>query len=109
MAKQIQIFDLPFFSEDFKNAWNEWIEYRKARRLPKYVEIGLKKTFSKLLKDSGNNEHIAIEIIENSMANNWQGLIPLKNNNGHEIINGSDTKKSGTSDARIEKLRTWGA
>lgn len=75
---QAQIFDLPFFTPEFRKAWDEWIEYRAQRRLPKYVPVGLRKTFSKLISDCHNNEERAIAIINRAMAANWQGLHPDK-------------------------------
>ena len=72
---------LPFDSEAFLISWNEWIQYRKERKIPKYVPTGLKRTFANLVKISGNNEAIAIAIIAQSIEQNYQGLFPLKNNN----------------------------
>lgn len=76
--QQAQIFDLPFFTPEFRQAWEEWLEYRSQRKLPKYVPVGLKATFSKLIKDSHNNEQKAIAIIQRALAGNWQGLHPDK-------------------------------
>ena len=78
MKQQAEIFDLPFFTDKFRLAWEKWIQYRKERRLPKYVPTGLKATFSKLLHDSNGNEETAIKIIENSISCNWQGLHRIK-------------------------------
>jgi len=72
---------LPFDSSAFTTAWDEWIQYRKERKIPKYVPTGLKRTFTNLLKISGNNELVAIEIINQSIEQNYQGLFPLKNKN----------------------------
>lgn len=77
-AQQALLFDLPFLSPEFRKAWEEWLEYRAQRRLPKYVAVGLKKTFSKLIADCHNNEQKAIAIIDRAMAGNWQGLHPDK-------------------------------
>ncbi|MFT3679461.1 MAG: hypothetical protein QM791_04260 [Ferruginibacter sp.] len=82
--------DLPF-GEAFKISWDEWLEYRKERKLPKYVSAGLKKTFTMLKRISNNDERTAIGIINQSIENNYQGLFPLKN-----VSNGnSSSKKSG--------------
>jgi hypothetical protein len=74
--------ELPFNSVDFSASWNEWLTFRKEKKLPKYVPTGLKKTFSMLLRISGNNEQTAIAIINQSIELNYQGLFPLKNTNG---------------------------
>lgn len=69
--------NLPFGSQ-FKEAWNEWLQYRKERKFKNYVPTGLSKTFSLLRRISGNNEQTAIEIVNQSMEYNYQGLFPLK-------------------------------
>lgn len=75
---------IPFNDETFLQKWQEWLDYRKERRLPQYVARGLKATFTKLVNDSNNNSSIAIAIIEQSIALNYSGLFPLKNQfNGH--------------------------
>lgn len=71
---------LPFPEKEFADKWAEWIQYRRERRLATYVPTGLKRTFTKLVNDSGNNVKTAILIIEQAMGCNWQGLHPLKQN-----------------------------
>ncbi len=116
-AEQAQIFDLPFFTPEFREAWNEWLEYRKQRKLPKYVPVGLKATFSKLLKDSNNNEQKAIAIIQRAMAGNWQGLHPDKAEvvqmvpkNHHSITTNQFMKRIKPTEARPmtdEEMMEW--
>lgn len=69
---------LPFTDEKFILKWQEWLQYRKERRLPNYVPTGLKKTFTHLINISGDNAETAIKIIDQSLNNNWQGLFELK-------------------------------
>lgn len=71
--------NLPFKTHSFEKAWNDWLEYRKQRKLPKYVPKGLEKTFTALTRISNDDEKTAILIIEQSMEMGWQGLFPLKN------------------------------
>jgi hypothetical protein len=56
-----------------KETWNNWLEYRKERRLtiaPRTVSLQLKE----LEKDKSNHK----EIIEQSIRNGWAGIFPLK-------------------------------
>jgi hypothetical protein len=76
----------PFKSEAFKAAWNEWMEYRTAHRFRKYVPVGLKRTYSRLVRLSGNNESIAIAIINESMELNYQGFFPLKEQTRQNVV-----------------------
>lgn len=69
----------PFKSEPFKKAWEEWLQYRKEKRIPKYTDRGLKHAFKHLQDISFHNEVNAIKILEQSMGNGWQGLFQLKN------------------------------
>lgn len=96
---------LPFESENFKSIWGDWLLYRRQKKLKTYVPAGLKVTFSKLLRDCGNDEATGIKMIEQSMENNWRGIFPLKNNdNGQSANNGGFSNKSIT---RIEALKGW--
>lgn len=88
--------ELPFKSPEFGQAWEEWIQYRNERKLPKYVPTGLKRTFSMLVRISGNNEQIAISIINQSIELNYQGLFPLKN---------IQQNASGKAQSRIDEVK----
>lgn len=82
---------LPFSGDEFADKWMEWLLYRKQRRLHNYVPVGLKKTFNRLVLDSGNDAKIAIAIIDQSLEKGWQGLFPLRTNN---INNGATYKRT---------------
>jgi|ERR1044072_5864854 hypothetical protein len=72
--------ELPF-SEAFATAWQEWLTYRKEeKRLRPYTEKGLKRTITYLINLANNDEEKAIEIINYSMNQQYQGLfLPKKN------------------------------
>lgn len=74
-----------FVSDDFKAAFSLWLDYKKERA-EKYKSVrSLKACYDKLVKLSGNSPDVAHEIVNQSMANNWAGLFPLKNkSNGNE-------------------------
>jgi len=74
-------------------SWGEWIDYRKKIRKP-LKEISWKKAYHQLMEMSGGDASIAKKIINQSIANGWQGLFPLKNtHNGSKQIT-SDTQPS---------------
>lgn len=102
---------LPFNDENFIQKWQEWLQYRKERRLANYVPTGLKKTFTKLLNDSQNNMDIAMQIIDQAIASNWQGLHPLKNiPNATNITNptaGGQQVNGSSSSARINAIKNF--
>jgi len=70
--------DLPFSSESFAAKWEEWLAYRREKKLHPYKPTGLKNTFKHLQNISQKNEVTAIKILEQSMSNGWQGLFELK-------------------------------
>lgn len=70
---------LPFDSENFRSAWAAWKEYKRSDKKFSYKsplseQIALKR----LSEISGNIEIKALEIIETSIANGWQGLFEIK-------------------------------
>ena len=91
---------LPFDSKEFADAWAVWLTERRERGTKKYTERGEQAALHKLQNDSQRDEATAIEIINQSIANGWQGLFPLKNRK-------NDTKRLGPSDGSLiaEHLR----
>jgi hypothetical protein len=65
---------LPFDSPGFRLAWGEWVEYRRVRK-PALTESSVLKQLKHLAELA---EPDAIRCIENSIANQWQGLFPEK-------------------------------
>lgn len=59
----------------FKEKWNEWISYRKERKLPKLTSATARKQIDML---SGFGLTRAIASIEASITNGWQGLFEPK-------------------------------
>lgn len=62
--------------------WREmmhtWLEYKRLRKESYRSEIGIRKCLSMLRNLSVNNPETAIQIIDQSIANNWAGLFGLK-------------------------------
>lgn len=94
--------NLPFQSEAFRTTWQLWVEYRKENGLKPYKPVGLAQVLKGLVRKAGNNEQMAIRIIEQSMENGWRGLFPLKNY-GTSTIN----TNRGTSGSRMRTARDW--
>lgn len=75
--------ELPFSSEAFKQAWQDFIDHRKAKKA-KMTQKAIKLIF----KDLPKVESEAIASIEQSIKHGWTGVFPVKTENGH-----SATKK----------------
>ena len=67
---------LPFDSDDFREAWTEWITYLKEKK--KTPTERTKKAQLKKLETLKQSD--AIYTINNSIENGWQGLFPSESN-----------------------------
>ena len=70
--------NFPFPTEKFKASWAAWKDYRKEIKKPYRSEMSENVALKNLGKYS---EETAIAMIENSIANGWQGIFELKNKN----------------------------
>ena len=88
-----EVYDWPEPKKDWQLLWNEWIEYRAREKKPKFkTEKSENIAKNKLVKDSGGVLKIAVEMVETSIANNYQGLFKPKNS------------KNGNTSEEIRKL-----
>lgn len=78
--KGYEIFDFSFIEEDYKKPFCQWLEYKRGRKEKYKTQKSIELAYSKMKKLSDNNPDAAMMIVEESMANNWQGLFALKNN-----------------------------
>lgn len=90
--------EFPWKEPDFIEAWDEWVQYRKERKLPKYVPRGLQKTLTMLKNISGDNKTTAIKIINQSIEQNYQGLFPLRQQNGTIKSGAQERNRQNASD-----------
>jgi hypothetical protein len=67
-----------FTSDAFSEVWMRWLKYRDEAKL-KTTPTSLKASLTKLVKLSNGVENVAIDIVEESIANGWKGFFPLKN------------------------------
>lgn len=68
---------LPYPGPAFAEAWELWLGERRARKQKAYTPTGMAAQL-KRLQDMSKDEHEAIAIIHQSIAQGWQGLFPLK-------------------------------
>ena len=74
--------DLSFIeNKEFLDLVNKWLLYRKDIKKPYKSNESIKQFYYKLIKLSNNDIDIATEIINNSIANEYQGIFALKTNN----------------------------
>uniref|UniRef100_UPI00262085CA helix-turn-helix domain-containing protein n=1 Tax=uncultured Microscilla sp. TaxID=432653 RepID=UPI00262085CA len=66
---------LPFASDTFKQAWDDWLKYRTEIKKPYKSALSVQRILDKL---AGFEEAFALELIGKSIANGWQGLVFAK-------------------------------
>ena len=90
-----------YLSFDVISKLEEWFEYKKARK-DSYTEIGLKALLRKVENNVGKYGAAAVcELIDESMANNWKGIIfdRIKPNTiNQKKVSYSDSIKNRVSD-----------
>lgn len=79
--KKVQL-DMSIVAPNMVESVETWLAYKKEKG-KMYKPIGFKSFYKKLCELSGNNPQIAMTIIEQSMANNYDGIFPLRNNNNN--------------------------
>lgn len=86
--------ELDFVSDEFRNAFSLWLDYKKERKEKYKSSRSLKICYNNLVKLSGNDPAIAIEIVNQSIADNYAGLFPLKNksNGNKNTTNEADSR-----------------
>lgn len=71
--------DLSFLADSFlKEAFERFLAYRKEIKKPYRSQMSVEQAFNELQKLSGGVLETAEAIVNQSIANGWQGLFPLK-------------------------------
>lgn len=84
--------ELSFNSEDWKEVWKEWTEYKQTEHRDQFKSTKSEQVaINKLVEMSSNDINTAKAIINQSIANRWKGLFTIKQNNN---ANTATTSKS---------------
>ena len=87
---------------NIKEAIEKWVAYKKERK-QSYTHIGLAQCIEKLKKISNDNPVVAMQIVNESISNNWSGLFPLKHG-------ATQTKSERINQQNYEFMKkSWGA
>ena len=89
-----------FVAPEFESVFATWLEYKHQRRESYKSDLSLKTCYNKLYKLADGDPQKAMAIVEQSMANNWAGLFPLKN----EINGNNRTTYNEQRQAEREQL-----
>ena len=86
-----------FVAPEFEEVFAMWLEYKHQRRESYKSDLSLKTCYNKLYKLADGDPKTAMAIVEQSMANNWAGLFPLKDkiNGNNRTSNWNQTNGAG--------------
>lgn len=76
--KQKKEIALDFVSPEYLEIFSKWLRYKKDKGKQYKNYESTKAAYNKLVNLSDNNPKLADEIIEESLANNWEGFFKLK-------------------------------
>lgn len=98
---------LPFVAPGFREAFCEWLDFKKRQFKFEYkTERSLKAAYNELVRLSGNDPHTAMQIVMQSESNGWKGLYELKNY-GTKQTSAADTAATrAQSRDRLRSLAT---
>lgn len=69
--------DLSYVSEELKDAWNIWLDYKDEIKKQYKTERGAKMMYSKLEKYSESNPILANAIVNEAICHSWDGFYSL--------------------------------
>lgn len=92
-----------YVREDYAPVFARWLDYKRARREGYKSAASLKACYDKLVELGGNDPAVAELVVEQSMANNYAGLFPLKNN-ANENNQGNSAKRQANDYALARYL-----
>ena len=93
--KEDKKIDLP---DEWIETLNEWLKYKKQKK-KNYTEIGLSKLVSKIKTDYISLKHFQ-DSVDNCIAQNYDGLFPLKQLHLQQSTNIPQTKKPNYYDPK---------
>lgn len=81
---------------DFIPIWEDWLEYRKAKKKKPYAGLKWEQVaLDKFIENSKNNAEIGRQILNKTIVKNWEGLFELED--FKTVTNGKPTNTSDTN------------
>lgn len=98
-------YDLSFIDPAFADAFTIWLNHKKKQFKFEYkTERSLKAAYAELVKLSGNDPDIAMQIVEQSMSNGWKGLFELKNNGTYKLTSTATDRYASEREANRQRV-----
>lgn len=94
---------------EFLDIFSRWLEYKRKRGEAYKTKESAALAYKKLLKLADNDPKKAIEVIEDSMANNYAGLFKPKEQNGSKTNIDLNPRNANQDIASTVKFSTYGS
>lgn len=95
-----------FEDKDMNNAILKWLAFKREKK-QSYKPKGLEMLKKKLLTLSNGNGKIAMQIVEQSMMNNYSGLFPIRDTNNNSNLPVGMNLQNSNNDERYKLDPRW--
>lgn len=100
-------FDFGFVKKDFENCFFDFVKHRESIGKPFRTQDSIELFYKKLLKISENDPLEAMEIVENSIVNGWQGIFEKEKKYSGEKKEAGNPRKQSVLGHNISEFEKW--
>lgn len=93
--KGYEKYDFSFVEDKYRNVFYKWLDYKRTRGEKYKAQSSIEASYKKLRELSNDNPEDAEKVVDNSIANNWAGIFPLRDLFSKEGINTGKIQKEG--------------
>ena len=99
---------LPFESDEFREAWNEWKEYKRTDHRFKYKTAQSEQRALMKLQNEYTDQNEAIDAIHRAIANGWKGLVFKQPTNGRTHRPGARALENSVNQQKLAEFARTG-
>ena len=99
---------LPFESDEFREAWNEWKEYKRTDHRFKYKTAQSEQRALMKLQNEYTDQNEAIDAIHRAIANGWKGLVFKQSKNGRTHRPGARALENSVNQQKLAEFARTG-
>ena len=99
---------LPFESDEFRDAWNEWKEYKRTDHRFKYKTAQSEQRALMKLQNEYTDQNEAIDAIHRAIANGWKGLVFKQSKNGRTHRAGARDLENSVNQQKLAEFARTG-
>ena len=93
-----KVFDYSFVEPNLKGSFEEWLKYKRSKHQMYRTQDSLERCYKNLKKYSDGNTEKAMKIVNQSKANNWDGLFGLKGNGSSTVLKSKEMNYDKNND-----------